>query len=182
MARRKAQTYGSCLLAETRWRLSARHTRSSSEAVAHRKYASATQPKRMLICGVHTAPGPALVRSATLERVDRSFSLLQAGAPIGPGGSSDAARVLMLRPRVRRRRTSSRLYVRSRETPFKWTRWPQRKCGLGRGDKGFRFSVSCPRKRASSKLRGCNLGIEVVPGLGQRQQRAVVNGFPLSRE
>src|ERR1044071_4409763 len=48
--------------------------------------------------GVHTAPGPALVRSVTLERVDRSFSLLQAGAPIGPGGSSDAARVLMLRP------------------------------------------------------------------------------------
>jgi hypothetical protein len=87
MARRKAQTYGSAILADHGGRLSAR------------------QSRRLL----RYTPGPALVRSVTLERVDRSFSQLLAGTPSGPGGSPGAARVLMLRARARRRRTPSRL-------------------------------------------------------------------------
>src|ERR1041384_7907071 len=99
MARRKAQTYG-----------------------VRDPFGITAGASRRANHGVHTASGPALVRSVTLERVDRSFSLLQAGAPIGPGGSSDAARVPDLHSQARRRRPSSRLYVRSRETPFRWTR------------------------------------------------------------
>src|SRR4029079_16860367 len=34
-----------------------------------------------------TAPGPALVRPATLERADLSFSQLLTGTPSGPGGA-----------------------------------------------------------------------------------------------
>jgi hypothetical protein len=96
MARRKAQTYGSCLLAETRWRLSARHMRSSSEAVAHG------------ICGGY-GTGPCFSPPASPRMACRGVSQLLAGTPSGPGGSSDAARVPMLRPGARRRRTSSRL-------------------------------------------------------------------------
>jgi len=61
MARRKAQTYGSCLAA--RGRFSARQSRR----LRHR--------------------APALVRPATLERADLSFSQLLTGTPSGPGGA-----------------------------------------------------------------------------------------------
>jgi hypothetical protein len=56
--------------------------------------------------GSNTGPRFSPVR--TLERVDRSFSLLQAGPPIGSGRSSDAAREQAVCQPARRRRTSPR--------------------------------------------------------------------------
>src|SRR4029078_4625168 len=78
MARRKAQNpYGSCLAAC--WRLPARHTRSSSEALAH------------ALLRRFPATGPALVRSARiLASAEPSASSWQGllvvpeGAPLPP--------------------------------------------------------------------------------------------------
>jgi hypothetical protein len=117
MARRKAQNpYGSCLAA--RGRLAARHTRSSSEAIAHQKNAPHTCAKQAhALLRRFPAPGPAFVRSVAHQCADRSISQLLAGTPSGPGGSSAAARV----PRcdeARRRRTSSRLRNASRQRPL----------------------------------------------------------------
>jgi hypothetical protein len=85
MARRKAQTYG-----------------------VRDPFGTTAGASRRANRDVFSAPGLALVRSVTLERVDRSFSWLPAGPPIGSGRSSGTARALVLRIRARRRRTSSR--------------------------------------------------------------------------
>jgi hypothetical protein len=119
----------------------------------------------MLICGVHTAPGLALVRSVTLECADRSFSWLPAGPPIGSGRSSDTARALVLRIRARRRRTSSRDQDASRTRPSSERGAAECKCGLERGDKPAPFSVSCPRTRHPVNSEDRNSGTEIVPGL-----------------
>jgi hypothetical protein len=66
---------------------------------------------------VCSASGPALVRSVALERADRAFSQLLAGTPIGPGGSSDAARVPCCE-KARGRRTSSRLTTPHENAPL----------------------------------------------------------------
>jgi len=74
VARRKAQTYGVAALAEPRGRLSARHMRSSSEAVAH------------AICSVCSAPGPAFGDGCTRKGRRSSASSWQ-GLLMVPGGA-----------------------------------------------------------------------------------------------
>jgi hypothetical protein len=128
MPRRKAQNpYGSCLAA--RGRLAARQSRT------------------------FPASDPALVRSVALERADRAFSQLLAGTPIGPGGSSDAARVPCC-DKARRRRTSSRLTTPHDRAP-QWTRWEQFTRGLESGDcAGISYPLSSSRRKPGSRATG----------------------------
>jgi hypothetical protein len=103
MARRKAQSGSSCSLAGARGRLSTRHIRSRmSERHLRRS---------------HSGTGPRFSPACRAKSAGRAFSQLLAGTPSGPGRSSDAARVNMLRARTRGRRTSSRFEIASRNAP-----------------------------------------------------------------
>src|SRR5665648_100670 len=158
-ARRKTQTYG-CPhpLPDTAGASRRANKRSSSEAVAHKKCANATN-RAHAICNVLSASGPAfqwpsrcgLEAGAQRAQVARSaiaqrtlLSQLLAGTPSGPGGSSDAVRVSRCEE-TRRRRTPSRNHNASRERPFKWTRWRYDTAGFGGGDKVLGGGEKCSR-------------------------------------
>jgi hypothetical protein len=57
VARREAQSV-TVSHPKMRGRLAARHTRSSSEAIAHQKMRQSNEHKRMLICGRLVSAGP----------------------------------------------------------------------------------------------------------------------------
>ena len=106
----KRKSCSSCLAA--RRRLSARHMRSSSEAVAHQTTRSSIEAVAHAHLQRLSAPGPAFSAGLNLPA---SVSQLLAGTRSGPGGSSDAARVSRC-DETRRRRPSSQLTT-PRETP-----------------------------------------------------------------
>jgi hypothetical protein len=155
MARRKAQSGSSCLLAETRRRLSARPMRIILVRYRASRHLSALRSFRAteahVICGVSSngsATGRAFRcrresvassdprRLATLrdDAAGRSASSWQ-GLLVDPGGAPVAARVLVYvnEPAGAAPRPAS--HDASRRAPLKWTRWMQCNRGLWGGDK-----------------------------------------------
>jgi len=77
-----------------------------------------------------SAAGPAF----SADLMPASVSQLLAGTPSGPGGSSDAVRVLRC-DETRGRRTPSRYLTSPHDAPLNWTKWGQSKRHAARGDK-----------------------------------------------